>query len=185
MGNDRPLTLLLLLYGLVLLPSAAGTPLNPTKAPPGAEPDFSAGDANAVAKNRLFANLSLGSGVRYYELSETAHPLQKLYPWQKSSMFVLGALMASGLPFLEVLVYIRPRRPKMDPRNTLCYAAVPSAAVRCAFPSGHVVNASAQWPSASARASQHRYYKKKIGVTTSKYYCGVPEEVLRGLPSRV
>jgi hypothetical protein len=144
------------------------------------EAGFVNSDVNSRAKSEILATARIGNRMTYFELCSRSHSLSTRYKWEGASMFILGILWATVLPFLEILVYLRPNRVTMNQKNTLCYGLIPRAYPTCHFPSGRTTTATFIWPSQGARLQGRRYYRSYVGVTTSQYHCPVPRNEFTG-----
>ena len=79
------------------------------------------------------------------------------------SIYILAAQWAPTLPSIEILTYLRMRRPKLDQRFTICWGMVPPYNPVCHFPkSGRTTTGTYIWPSVTAMRQGRRYYRKVI-----------------------
>eukprot|EP00667_Euglena_gracilis_P007018 EG_transcript_7084 len=122
------------------------------------------------AKETLLRHARPGDPVRYYELRDRVY----FSPWGGSTLTLLGALWAPGLPYLELLAFHRFHA--MAIRLAMCMSTRPFATPTLLLPSGSAVACHAWWPRRQEVTRRLRSVAYRGGqplITTVRYLCPV------------
>jgi hypothetical protein len=153
-------------------PCAAGPSQNLSAAPPSRRipSDIEAVQANLRAKEYLLRNVTAGQQVVAYELATRVY----FAKWGATSMTLLAALWAPGLPVLELLAFHRDAHPAV--RLAQCVSQRPLAVPNLRLPNGESVTCRPWWATQRDMVRPMKVVSGRGGqpiITTVRYHCPV------------